>query len=88
MTGVEKIEEFLREQKLRWLGHVEVMDDERAPSKAKEIVVGDSKKGRPKKSWKEVVEKDMLVRRLKRSDAQDRSLWRLDCKNRLTPACD
>ena len=34
-TVVEKIEKFMREQKLRWFGHIERMDDERAPIKAK-----------------------------------------------------
>ena len=35
MAGVEKIEEFLRVQRLRWLGHIERMDHERATEKAK-----------------------------------------------------
>ena len=29
MTSVEKIEGFLREQRLQWLGHKEKMDDQR-----------------------------------------------------------
>ena len=29
MTGVERLEEFLRLQRLLWLGHVERMDEER-----------------------------------------------------------
>ena len=29
-----------------------------------------ARKGRPKKRWKEVIEKDMLTRGLKKSDAQ------------------
>ena len=33
MTGVVKLEEFLREKRLRWLGHVERMDEERGPVK-------------------------------------------------------
>ena len=52
----------------------------------KNFVVDGSKKGRPKKRWKEVVEKNMLITGLKRTDAQKRSLWRLGCKNRFTPA--
>ena len=65
------------------------MDEERAPVKAKKFVVKGLKKiGRSKKRWKEVVvEKDMLVRELKRTDAQDRSLWRLDCKSQFASAC-
>ena len=34
MTGVEKTEEFIIEQRLRWFGHVERLDDERTPVKA------------------------------------------------------
>ena len=34
MTGVERLEEFLREQRSRWLGHVKEMDEERNPVKA------------------------------------------------------
>ena len=36
---------------------------------------------------KRVVEKDMLAKGLKRTDAQDRSLWTLGCKNLLDNAC-
>ena len=80
ITGGEKIEEFLREQMLRWLEHMEKIDDERAPVKAKMFAVNGSKKGRPKKRWKETVEKDMLARGL-RSNTQDHAMWRLGCKN-------
>ena len=80
-TGVKRVHE--REHTLKWFGHVERMDDERTPVKAKHFEVDCLKKGTPKKSWKEVVEKDMLVTGL-RTDGQGRSFWRLDCKNRLT----
>ena len=59
-TGV-KIEEAMREQRLRWLGHVVRIDDRKLPSvKAKYFKVGGSNKGRLNKRWKERVEKDML----------------------------
>ena len=48
------------------------MDDERTPVKAKKFVVERSENGRPKKRWKEVEEKEMLVREFKRTDALDR----------------
>ena len=41
---------------------MESMFNEKTSLKAKSFVVDGSKKGRPKKRWKEVVEKDMLVR--------------------------
>jgi len=48
---------------------------------------GCSKKGRPKKRWKVVIDVDMKIRGLKRSDAVDRTLWRLGCRNRSIFAC-
>ena len=39
------------------------------------------------KKLKEVVEKDMIVRGLKRTGGQNHLLWRLGFKNRLSPAC-
>ena len=37
MTEMEKIEEFLREQRLQWFWQVKRMDNEKAPLKAKKI---------------------------------------------------
>ena len=61
------------------------MDDERARVIAKNFIADSSKRGRPKKRWKEAIEKGLLIRALKKSDAQDRAVWRLRCKNRLPP---
>jgi len=33
-------------------------------------------RGKPKKTWREIVEKDCKARRLNREDAMDRSRWR------------
>ena len=87
MTGVVRLEEFLREKRLRWLGHVERMDEERGPAKALLLEVQGTKKGRPKKRWKEELKCDVTARGLQRLDAQDRERWRLGCKNQLTLAC-
>ena len=87
MMGVVRLEEFLKEKRLRWLGHVERMDEERGPVKALILKVDGTKKGRLKKRWKEVLECDMTTRGLQRLDAQDRERWNLGCKNQLTPAC-
>ena len=61
MTGVVRLEEFLREKRLRWLGHVERMNEERGPVKSLLLEVDGTKKGRPKKRWKEVLECDMTA---------------------------
>ena len=47
------------------------MDVERASMKAKSFVVDGSKRGRPKERQRNAIEKDMLGRGLKKSDAQD-----------------
>ena len=87
MTGVVVLEEFLREKRLRWLGHAEEMDEESGPVKALLLEVDGTKKGRPKKRWKKVLECDMTARGLQTLDAQDRERWHLGCKNQLTPSC-
>jgi len=38
-------------------------------------VEDDRPRGRPKKTWRETVEKDCQVRGLNREDAMDRSRW-------------
>ena len=66
---------------------MEKMDDEQAPVKAKSFVVN----GLIKRQIEEEMErgcskKGMLARGLKRSGAQDCTVWRLGCKNRPTTA--
>ena len=50
----------------------ERMDEERGLVKALLLEVDETKKGRPKKRWKEVLKCDMIARGLQRLDAQDR----------------
>jgi len=50
-TGVEVIENHLGETRLRWLGHLERMDETNLVKREREErVPGHMKKGRPKKS--------------------------------------
>ena len=84
---MDEMKQFLRGQRLRWLGHVERMDENRKPRKALHFQIDGSKKGRSKKRWIEVLERDMRERGLKKIDAQDLDFWKLGCKNRLTFAC-
>ena len=51
MTGVEKIEKFLREQS----------SDSVLSSEGNFFVVDGSNKGRPKRRWKEAIEKNSLL---------------------------
>ena len=49
MTAVECIDDFPREQRLRWLGHVETMDKEKGSVKVLHFNFEDTRKRRPKK---------------------------------------
>ena len=54
MTSEERLEKFLREQTLQWLGHVERIDEERGPVEALHLkLVGKKKKAekKVKKCW-------------------------------------
>ena len=39
-------------------------------------VEGSRRRGRPKRTWKEVVQKDCQARKLNREDAMDRGRWK------------
>jgi len=78
-TGVEYIENHLGETRLRWLGHLERMDETNLVKRVREEKVsGHTKRGRPKKPWAEVVKEDMK-RGLCINNAQDIYKWRGSC---------
>jgi len=73
-TGVEYVGNHLGETKLRWLGQLERMDETNLVKRVREErIPGHIKRGRPKKSWNEVVKEDMQKRGLCINDAQDRN---------------
>jgi len=83
--GMEDIENHLGETKRRWLGHLERMDETNLVRRVREErVPGHMKRGRPKKSWDEVVKEDMN-RGLCINDAQDRDKWRRCCRRVVDP---
>ena len=60
-----------------WYGHVLRKDDDDWVKKCMEHEVeGPRPRGRPKKSWKEVVREDCQARKLNKEDAMDRCKWR------------
>jgi len=67
-TEVESINEHLREQCLRWFCHMERMDCERPQVSGNEFQNWCSKKDRSKNRRKEVIDVDMKIRGLKRSE--------------------
>ena len=75
--GVDDIALVLQQNRLRWYGHVLRKDDDDWVKKCMEhLVEGPRPRGRPKKTWKEVVREDCQVRKLNKEDAMDR------CKSR------
>ena len=63
-----------------WFGHVERRDELCWIKRIETLHVdGDGVKGRPRKSWREVLKEDMRKKGLCREDAWDRSRWRECC---------
>ena len=71
--GVDDIALVLQRNRLRWYGHVLRKDDDDWVKKCIEYEVeGSRPRGRPKKTWKEVVREDCQARKLNKEDAMDR----------------
>ena len=69
---------WIKGQRISWLGHLERMEEDRMP---KEIftqeLVGTRRMGRPRKGWKEEVERDLQVLGMRRwrELVTDRKKW-------------
>ena len=59
---MENLEEYLRQNRLRWFGHIARRDEEVEIKKVFELKIGRRKRGRPVKRWIDVVEEDMKKR--------------------------
>jgi len=74
--GLDDIILVLQQNRLRWYGHVLRKEDIDWVKKCMEYEVeGARPRGRPKKTWREIVEKDCQVRGLNREVAMDRNRW-------------
>ena len=77
--GTDDIALVLQQNRLRWYGHVLRKEDDDWVKKCMEYEVeGPRPRGRPKRTWREVVKEDCLARKLKKVD---RSKWRKLIKN-------
>ena len=75
--GVDDIALILQQNRLRWYGHVLRKDDDDWVKKCMEYEVEDSRtRGRPKRTWKEVVQEDCQARKLNKEDAMNHCKWR------------
>ena len=74
---LQDIISVLQRNRLRWYGHVLRKEDNDWVKKCMEYEVeGTRPRGRPKKTWREIVEKDCKARALNMEDTMCRSRWR------------
>ena len=79
MSKGENIVKWVKGQRISWLGHPERMDEDRMPKKifTRELE-GTRRRGRPRKRWKEEVERDIqeLGGRRWKEFVTDRKKWK------------
>jgi len=62
MSEGENIVKWIKGQRISWLGHLEIMEEDRMPKKIfTQELEGTRRRGRPRKRWKEEVERDFQV---------------------------
>lgn len=84
--GLDSIRNCIRTGRLRWFGHVERRDDDSWVKKCREIVVvGRQERGRPRKTWNQVVANDLRALKIDRDLAQNRIEWKIAIENPSNP---
>ena len=75
---VASIEEKMRENRLRWFGHVRYRPTNASVRRVECINLGQVKRaqGRPKKTWMEVIRQDIEAKGLGEGILLDRNEWR------------
>ena len=75
--GIEDLDLILKERRLRWYGHVECSN---GPVKTTFDIQVDGKcgPGRPKMTWKQLIERDCREWKLSAIDPHDRHTWRCE----------
>jgi hypothetical protein len=75
----ENIVKWIKGQRISWLGRLERMEEDRLPKKIfTQELEGTRRRGRPRKRWKEEVERDLQVLGLRRWKelVADRKKWK------------
>ena len=80
-SGMGKLEDILRKKRLRWLGHLHRMLDDRIPKQAMEWKgEGKRKRGRPRNNWKTTIIEDLKTMEMSWQEAEEiaeeRTMWR------------
>ena len=79
MSKGENIVQWIKGQRISWLGHLERMEEDRMPKKMfTEELEGTRRRGRPRKGWKDEVERDRQVLGVRRwrESVVDRKKWK------------
>jgi hypothetical protein len=72
---------IIKTLRLKWLGHVNRMEDHREPKRALQGIPGGGRRGKPRKRWLDDVEDDLRKMEVKwRKKAMDRTEWRKICE--------
>ena len=75
--GIHSIRDVIQARRLRWFGHLERMEGDNWVSKCRDLVVpGTKPRGRPRKTWQEVIRTDMRQKNLRPELPQSRSDWK------------
>jgi len=75
--GINDTALVLQQNRLRWYGHVLRKDYDDWVKKCMEYEVQDPRpRGRPKRTWTEVVREDYQARKMNKEDAMDRCKFR------------
>ena len=79
MSKGENIVKWIKGRRIRWLGHLERMEEDRMPKKIfNQELEGMRRRGRPRKRWEEGEERDLQVLgvRRRRELVADRENWK------------
>jgi len=75
--GIDGITLVLQQNRLQWYGHGFRREDGNWVKKCMEYEVqGPRSRGRPRRTWTDVVKKDCQAHKLNKEDAMDSSRWR------------
>ena len=78
MSKGENIVKWIKGQRVSWLGHLQRMEEDRMPKKIFTEELEGTRRGRPRKIWKEEVERDVQVLGVRRwrELVADRKKWK------------
>ena len=75
-VAVGELTEKLREIRLHWLGHLVRREESYVGKRVEGIVVGQRRRRRPKRRWRDCIRNDMEVMGLRDEETRNRKMWR------------